>query len=215
MTDDAAAWGIPTLDLARQATGFPAPVVKWGTVKRGTPAETVHFYADDYKFSRLWHEPAKLIAAQPIVAVEVNFSTHADMPRAEVLWGIYRKRTLSRAWQQAGIAIAVDLNVEPAFRDLALLGVPPGWAAYATRIHRGVPFGVVEADHAQAVAHAGVARPLFVVFGGGQKVACACRRRGWLWIPEHRQVVEGVAHAYGTGSERGRGPVQGDSSVAR
>jgi hypothetical protein len=192
-------WGIPTLDPALQAAEIVAPVVKWGTIPRGLRAGTIHMYTTDYKFTRLWIDPAKFVAARPAVAVECNFSTHAGMPRAEALWGIYRKRALSRRWQEAGIRIVVDLDVEPCFRDLALLGVPRGWDAYATRIHRGIPFSVVEEDHALAVAHSGRPDPLFVVFGGGQRVQVACRDRGWPWVPEHRQVVEGRYPAYGTG----------------
>lgn len=206
-------WGIPILDVARQAAGLAAPVVKWGTARRGGAAGTIHFYTDDYKFTRLWLDPSKVSGITCSVAVEVNFSTHANMSRAEALWAIFRKRTLARAWQAGGIRTVVDLNVEPKFRDLALLGVPAGWNAYATRVHRGVPFAVVEDDFAQAAAHAGRPDPFFVVFGGGQKVQVACRDRGWPWVPEHRKVVEGRWAAYGTGIVGGVVPGQGGAGV--
>jgi hypothetical protein len=193
-------WGIPTLDPAMQAIGLVTPVIKWGTTRRGMPAGTFHFFADDYHWSRLWHDSSKLIDARPTVCVEPNFSTHAQMPRWEAFVGICKKRTLARMWQRAGIRILVDLDVEPCFRDLALLGVPRGWNAYATRIHRGVPFEVIEADHALAAEHAGRPDPFFVVFGGGQRIQVACRERGWPWVPEHRQVVEGRYQPYGTGT---------------
>lgn len=206
-------WDIPVLDLDCQATGIVTPVIKWATLKKGSPAGSIHFYETDYKFNRLWFNTSKLIAAMPSVCVECNFSTYATMPRAEALWNIYRKRTLARKWQDAGIAIIVDLNVEPCFRDLSLLGVPQGWNAYATRIHRGVPFSEIEADHAQAVERSGLADPFFVVFGGGQKIQVACRDRGWPWIPEHRQVVEGRYEPYGTGTQRSGCRVQGGQGV--
>jgi hypothetical protein len=189
-------WGIPTIHPDRQAWGLPGPVRKWGSFKRGEHAPTIHFYCDDYRFTRLWFDPSRLVESLPLVVVEPNFSTYAGMSRAEVLWGIYRKRDLARDWQDCGIAILVDLNVDPAFRDLSLLGVPEGWNAYATRVHRGVPFAVVEADHAQAVEHSGRPDPFFVVFGGGHSARVACRDRGWPWIPEHRQVVEGRVEAW-------------------
>lgn len=206
-------WGIPTLDLNRQATGIVTPVVKWGTTRRGEPAGTYHFYCDDYKYNRLWLDPGKVSGMTCWVAIEPNFSTHVGMSRAEVLWGIYRKRTLARLWQDDGVAILVDLDVEPCFRDLSLLGVPAGWNAYATRIHRGVPFSEIEADHAQATAHAGRPDPFFVVFGGGQKIQVACRDRGWPWIPEHRQVIDGRYSADGTRIERSRDAGQGGEGV--
>lgn len=184
--------GIPTLDPALQATEIVYPVMKWGVVKRGVPgAGTIHLYTDDAKFSRLFYSSEKLIQAKPTVAVECNFSTHDAMPRAEAIHRIYKKRLLAAEWQAAGIRIIADLNVEPKFRDLSLLGVPLGWQAFATRIHRGVPFSVVEEDHAQAVAHSGKPDPLFIVFGGGQTVQVKCRERGLIWIPEHRDIVAG------------------------
>jgi hypothetical protein len=202
MIGTASEWEIPSLDFHRRATDLVDPVLKWGRRRRDTPAGTVHFYTDDYKFSRLWLDPTSLFATGCRVAIEVNFSTHAGMSRAEALWGIYRKRTLSRAWQAAGIDIVVDLNVDPKFRDLTLLGVPPGWDAYATRIHRSVPFGQVEADHAMAAAHAGRPDPSFVVFGGGQQVQRACAARDWPWIPEHWQLAERTRPDDGRWSER-------------
>jgi hypothetical protein len=185
MTADA--WGIPALDLEMQATALVEPVTKWGTGRVRDPMPgTFHFYTDDHKFTRNWMEhdlgrPSSLVAAGPAVAVECNFSTYAGMSRAEALWGIYRKRTLARAWQTAGVRIFVDLNVEPCFRDLALLGVPRGWAAYATKKHRGVDPAEVEAEHALAVAHAGPSDVLFVVFGGGEGMRRMCAERGWAW----------------------------------
>lgn len=184
-------WGVPTLDLDLQATEIATPVVKWATLKKGHQAGTIHFYEDDYKFTRLWYDSSKLIAAAPPVACECNFSTHAKMSRAEALWSIYRKRTLSRKWQEHGIRIIVDMNVDSRFRDLVLMGVPRGWNAYSVRVHRGCSFNVIDDDYAQAAELAGRPDPFFVVFGGGQKIQVACRDRGWPWIPEHRQVVEG------------------------
>jgi hypothetical protein len=200
----AAEWGIPELDPALQATAIPAPAVRWGTAARGAAAGagagTIHFYGDDYKFTRLWHDTGRLLAAAPAVAVEANFSTHPGMARAEVLWGIYRKRTLARAWQAHGIRLVVDLDVEPAYRDLALLGVPRGWRAYATRVHRGIPLATIEGDYELAARHAGAGPVLFVVYGGGDAIPRHCAGRGWVWIPEHRQVVAGRVAPYGTGT---------------
>lgn len=194
-------WGIPTLDLAMQAERLVAPVTKWGTRRRDEPMPgTWHLFTDDYRFTHLWNAPQILPATGCVVTVEANFSTWEAMPRAEALHRIFRKRVLARMWQQEGVRIIVDLNVEPGFRDIALLGVPEGWNAYATRAHRGVPFSVIEEDFALAVHHSGRPDPFFVVFGGGYaSTKPECLKRGWQWVPEHRQVVEGKVAAYGQG----------------
>lgn len=198
---DASYWGIPTLDIGCQAESLVPPVTKWGTRRRTEPMPgTWNLYTADFKFTHLWVKPLLLPRTDCHAAVEANFSTWDDMPRAEAFWGIYRKRTLARIWQDNGVRIIVDLDVEPRFRDIALLGVPEGWNAYATRVHKGLPFSVIEEDHALAVRHSGRPDPFFVVFGGGYASAKPeCLRRGWHWVPEHRQVVEGKVAAYGQG----------------
>jgi len=184
--------GIPELDPAMQARELVAPVTKWGTIARSAPmAGTYHFYTSDYKFSALLKHPMRLVDAGCSVAVEPNFSTWPGRPVAEVLADVCRKRAVAREWQRAGVRILVDLGVAPEFRALNLLGVPPGWSAYAVRCHAGVDWAVIEADHAAASAIAGGPPSPFVVFGGGKEAVDRCPAAGWIHVPEHRQVVEG------------------------
>lgn len=184
-------WGIPILDLAMQATEIVRPARKWGTTSRSARMEgTYFFYANDYIWHRLAFDPGQLPRTGCRCAVEPNFSTHEDLPRAKVLHDIQQKRWIARQWQKAGVRIFVDLNVEPCFRDLALLGVPYGWRAYATRKHRDVRLSELEADWRMAVKHADTEDVLFAVFGGGQRVKKMCGDRGWEWCPEHRDVVK-------------------------
>ncbi len=199
MTTDpiAEALGIPTLDLAWQATTLAVPVTKWGSIARSAPMPgTYHFYTHDYKFSALLKHPFKLVDSGCRVAVEPNISTWPGKAVAEVLAEVCRKRTLARLWQRSGVRLLVDLNVEPEFREVNLLGVPPGWASYAVRCHRGVDWSTIETDHAAAVARAG--GPVFLaVFGGGKAARARCEAAGWVHVPEHRHVVEGREAAHG------------------
>jgi hypothetical protein len=149
----------PTLDPLLQAQGAPAPVVRWGSRARTSliPGGTVHFYTDDYRMRGLMApgKAAMVPASGCSTAVEPNWSTAPPprMTRLEALLLIRRKRLLAASWQASGLRILVDLNVDPAWRDLALLGVPIGWRAYATRWQRGMATSDLRAQAAMARTH--------------------------------------------------------------
>jgi hypothetical protein len=149
----------PMLDPLMQADGAPAPVVRWGSRARTARVTggTVHFYTDDYRFRALM-APGKAMdvpASGCAVAVEPNFSTAPPprMARLEALLLIRRKRLMARSWQARGVRILVDLNVDPAWADLGLLGVPLGWRAYATRWQRGMATSDLRVQAQRARAH--------------------------------------------------------------
>jgi hypothetical protein len=194
---DAKSLGIPTLDLAWQASCVPEPVYVWGSRSRRlhNPG-TYHFYSYDYLFTGLtaredsWRGP---VDSGALVLVEANFSSYDGLPVAEAIWATYRKRTLARKWQEAGVPIMVDLNVgfDRTLREVNLFGVPRGWRSYATRSHRGVGLEGLALDHGVAAEHAGTDDVVFAVFGGGKKVRGHCADQGWIWVPEHSDVVRG------------------------
>lgn len=181
---DVGAWGIPMLDLALQADQvFPA--IKWGTRRRDEllPGALLHFYTDDSKFGALLKDSSPVVRAKPAAVVEVNFSTGANMPGALVLYQLYQKRTLSAAWQAHGLPLFVDLNVDRRWFDVALLGVPDGWRAYANRAQTADLDHLVEA-HRLACSRRGDDDLLYVVYGGGKKAKAFTEARGWVWLPE-------------------------------
>ena len=186
-------YGIPALRLDMQAIAgdLPESWVKWGTVSRCRKAPHragLHFYTEDYKFSGLWAKPAQVGNARWQLAVEPNYSTGQGMPLAWVLYSLYKKRYLARTWQEQGVRVLVDLNVEPEFGRHALLGVPQGWRAYATRALENA-LKLVEYDHALACQHADTSDILFVVFGGHFKTKLLCKNNGWVHVPEHAEEV--------------------------
>lgn len=184
-------WGVPTLLLEHQATALDMPYTRWGkSTRKGKMRGTYHFYTDNYKFEALWSDPTPIIASECINAVEPNVSTNNNMPRAAVLWGIYKKRWIARFWQQYGVKVFVDLNVEIEFADIALLGVPHGWKAYSNRGYGG------QADHLEtafkwACERSGSDNPLYVVYGGGKAIKEHCKTRGWLYVMEDAHATEG------------------------
>jgi hypothetical protein len=181
-------WGVPTLDPAMQADAFDFPVEQWGNVgMRASMRGTWGFYVEDRKFLALWDDPTKVLHAGAVNAIEVNFSTHEQHPRALTLFDVYRKRWLARYWQTKGLRIFVDLNVNDAATELNLLGVPKGWRAYATRSHDGG--GRIPRHFEVAAEHAGTEAILFLVCGGGKEIEELAGRRGWKWVPEPRTVA--------------------------
>lgn len=182
-------WGIPELLLSQQALTPELPFNRWGTnARKHRVSGTYHFYTDDYRFEGVWQHPEKVVNSGVSTVVEPNFSTNDQMPRAVVLGLVYRKRWLARYWQENGIKVLVDLALDPAHRDLTLLGVPRGWKSYATytnTINHKIEW--IFHDYQQACKHAGTDEITFVVYGGEKSFINVCREHGWLWFPAHQQ----------------------------
>lgn len=193
-------WGVPTLLLDGQALAVAAPVLVWGTGGRKHIrfSGTWHFYTDDYRFERLWKDPAPVAQTGAVAAAEVNFTVTDQYPVAMALYQTYRKRWLSRYWQSLGMRIFVDLNVGELHREMNLLGVPKGWTAWATRGYTA-RLDALRREYEAACEHAGTREILFVICGGGAQVKDAAREIGAVWIPEQRDIAKGKEKAYGEG----------------
>lgn len=183
-------WGVPLLDITMQADALDMPVERWGKVSRKSKMSgTYHFYTEDYKFDALWDDPTDVVNSRCVNVIEPNFSTDTNMPRAVALWGIYRKRWLSRYWQSRGIRIIVDLHVSASLLDMALMGVPASWSTYCNRGY-GTDIEHLDTAYQIALAHAG--KPiLYIVYGGGKAVSALCKKRGWVYVMEDAHKTEG------------------------
>jgi hypothetical protein len=194
-------WQIPTLLLDKQADQVAAPVLTWGSVGHTRPMPgTWHCYTADAKFEPLWRRPQRVLASRPAAIVEPNFSITDQTPFALAMWHIHRKRWLGRYWQQCGLRVFVDLNVDAALNQPHpavkrkrpnLLGVPKGWTAYASRAHANNPDSLL-IEWQVAKQHAAPNDPLFMVVGGGARVKALAAEHGWVWVPEHLQIVHGA-----------------------
>ena len=184
-------WGIPSLLPQAKIAGLPMPCERWGRYARGSICTgTLHFYTDDARFETIWQTPEKIAMSQCKAIIEPNVSTGDMTPRAFALWGIYRKRWISRWCQQYDIAVFVDLNVEPQFRELNMLGVPRGWQHYATRGY-DTRFELLDLDYAMATEYAAGNPVLFVVVGGGKATHEKCKAEGWIHVPQEAHAIEG------------------------
>jgi hypothetical protein len=146
---------------------------------------TWHFYVDDEKFSQVWSRPEVLLKSKAIAAVEVNFSTHDQMPFAVGLHRIFMKRWLSRYWQEQGMPLWVDLNVADKFEIVNLHGVPVGWKAYATHAVDS-RLDVLKRQIAVARVNAESEDIRMLVYGGSTGVAKFCSDHQLVHIPDAR-----------------------------
>lgn len=67
----------------------------------------LHFFVDDYQFSRLWNRPddyIKLLSQFDCVC-SPDFSLYTDFPKAIQIYNHYRKHWLAAYWQMHGIEV--------------------------------------------------------------------------------------------------------------
>lgn len=173
---------VPLLRGDKQGEYVDLPVRAWGSVSRQRAFNgTWHFYVDDSKFTAIWKHPETLIQTRALNVIEVNYSMSEQMPFPEALHRIYKKRWLSRYWQQNGIDIFVDLNVADRYKRLNLEGVPLGWVSYAT-VANDLRLGKLE-EHAElARNHAGTEHIRLLVYGGDKAIAEMCEKNNWVHV---------------------------------
>lgn len=63
--------------------------------------------------------------------VEPNLSVYDTTPIAYGLQQIYKKRWISRYFQECGIKVYADLNVSVKFKEYNKLGLPKGYNAFS------------------------------------------------------------------------------------
>lgn len=179
-------WEIPMLDDTMQAQECAIPWIAFGEQKRTYDLMgngTLHFFVDDYRFQSVYEHPEKIVQHHPRNMVEPNFSLYLDMAPAFGLQAIYKKRVVARMMQDRGIRVFVDLNVAQKFIKLNLIGVPNGWRAFCTRGYSDrLPALELEYRIAEASASFVSRRPLFVVYGGGQKCKDFCKEVQAIYI---------------------------------
>jgi hypothetical protein len=153
---------------------------------------TFHFYVDDSRFTALLRDPKRILESGCSAACEPNVTTFETTPRHEVVHAIGRKRAVARTWQDLGVPVFVDLNVPRRCHDLALLGVPKGWLAFATRGYSARPEDL-EAEYELAREHAR-GEPLLLVVGGGAGIEALCRELpGAVYVSDYHAQRRAVA----------------------
>lgn len=67
----------------------------------------VHFFLDDYQFTRLWNRPLDYLPLikQFDVVLSPDFSLYSDFPLAMQIYNHYRKHWLAAFWEHNGIEV--------------------------------------------------------------------------------------------------------------
>ncbi|MDR2586372.1 MAG: DUF4417 domain-containing protein [Prevotellaceae bacterium] len=172
---------IPNLLLEKQAGKLLLPLVGYGSVRRQSLAQTVHFYVDDYRFDNIWKNPAKILNGKIVAAVEPNTSVFDTTPLAYGLQQIYKKRWIARYWQECGLLVYADLNVSPKFYDYNRLGIPQGYNAFFTRGY-AEQLDCLKSELEIARDISGLKVPNIIVYGGGDKIWRFCLQNDLLYI---------------------------------
>lgn len=171
---------------------LPAPDAwqKWGRVNRSSSAAAWHHYCTDAKFTTLLRDPKKLIDTGAKFTTEVNVSSYQLDPLPVTLAGLWRKRCVSRIWQDHGVAVAVDMHVSGLARELVFDGVDRNHNFFCTRYKArdlsGDYLGIeaVIDDYDLVLDFVGEdVKPTFVVYGVPASLTAECQERGWIVLP--------------------------------
>lgn len=104
-------YGIPIIDPTiienvPQMVGF-------NFARSETPkGKALHFFVDDYQFSRVWNSPERYIGVlkQFDFVLSPDFSTYTDYPKVLQLYNHYKKHVLAAYWQQNGITVIPTIS---------------------------------------------------------------------------------------------------------
>ena len=74
--------------------------------------KVIHFFLDDYQFSRLWNSPDKYLGLlKKFKAVLTpDFSMYSDFPEIIQIYNHYRKHWLGAYWQENGIHVIPTIS---------------------------------------------------------------------------------------------------------
>lgn len=172
--------------------GLLLPFSTWGADTRQKKGiATYHFYTDDYRFEALWKDPTKVLESGCRMVVEPNLSLFDTTPVAYGLQQIYKKRWISRYWQECGVKVFADLNVSRKFQAYNQMGIPDGYNAFATRGYND-RLEYLKEEIAIAKKISGKDVPNMIVYGGGTLVKKICEKESLIYVEQFMKNKEGV-----------------------
>lgn len=178
---------IPNLLLEKQANKLLLPFAPWGADSRlRKDVSTYHFYVDDYRFEAIWKDPIKVLTSGVRAIVEPNLSLYDTTPIAFGLHQIYKKRWISRYFQECNILVYVDLNVSLKFSEYNKLGIPKGYNAFFTRGYSD-RIEYLKKELAVAKEISGKDTPNLLVYGGGDKIRGFCIENSLVYVEQFMQ----------------------------
>ena len=89
----------------------------------------VHFFLDDYQFERLWNKPYYYIdiLREFDCVFSPDFSLYTDMPKALMIYNVYRSHLLGQMMQDMGIRVIPTLQwSDEESYDFCFQGIAPG-----------------------------------------------------------------------------------------
>jgi hypothetical protein len=119
--------------------------------------------------------------------VEPNLSLFDTTPVAYGLQQIYKKRWISRYFQECGIKVYADLNVSRKFQEYNKLGIPEGYNAFFTRGYAD-RISTLEEEIEIARQISGLDNPNLIVYGGGAKVHEVCAKHNLVYVEQYMQA---------------------------
>lgn len=175
---------IPVLLKDNQPVHLELPLNPWGVEGRYKKhMSCYHFYVDDYRFEALFKDPIALLLSGCRQIVEPNVSIHDQTPIPYGIYQIFRKRYLSRYFQECGVQVWADLNVSHRFAEYNRMGIPDGYNAFFTRGVTGwIPHLELNLQMAQRIS--GLDQPNMCVYGGGKDIEEWCHQKGLVYIAE-------------------------------
>lgn len=177
-------YDIPNLLKQEQAGKLMLPFSAWGAESRQKKGiATYHFYVDDYRFEAIWKDPVKVLISGCAAIVEPNLSLFDTTPIAYGLQQIYKKRWISRYFQECGIKVYADLNVARKFYEYNQMGIPEGYNAFFTRGYADRLL-YLEEEHSIAKKISGLDTPNLIVYGGGKIVQEYCAKHSLVYVEQ-------------------------------
>ena len=87
----------------------------------------IHFFLDDYQFERCWNnpEPNIEVLSKFKCCLTPDFSLFRDMPRAMMVWNVYRSRLFGQMCERAGLTVVPTIQYAgPESYDFCFDGLP-------------------------------------------------------------------------------------------
>lgn len=175
---------IPNLLLDMQAGKLQLPFSPYGAESRQKKGiATYHFYVEDYRFEAIWKDPTKVLQSGCSAIVEPNLSLFDTTPVAWGLQQIYKKRWISRYFQECGVKVYADLNVAKKFYEYNRMGIPDGYNAFCTRGY-AERIDYLKLEHNIAKEISGKDTPNLIVYGGDKSVREYCAKHSLLYVEQ-------------------------------
>lgn len=107
----AGVYDIPQLSPVR-FSGECAFIPFSDAARRDGPGLGVHFFIDDYRFSRVWSAPDRYrrLLARFDWVLSPDFSMYTDFSRAIQIYNHFRKHWVGAYWQAAGIRVIPSIS---------------------------------------------------------------------------------------------------------